>query len=150
MPDGADGAADREPARFARGHFRALKLWFVIRSYGVSGLRERIAKHIALAQDLAKRVAAEKDFEVLSPAKLALFNFRYRPEGMAEGEALDALNEALITALNDSGALYLTQNRIGGAFTIRFSVGQTYTEQRHVDAAWDRIRETARALPLPQ
>ena len=75
------------------------------------------------------------------------FNFRYRPEGFEDGEALDRLNEALINRLNDSGALYLTQNRIGDAFCIRFSVGQTGTEKRHVDAAWEKIKETAQSLP---
>ncbi len=127
--------------------FRALKLWFVIRSYGVEGLRRRIAEHIALAQALAEKMKAEEHFEVLSPARLALFNFRYRPEGFEDGEALDRLNEALINRLNDSGALYLTQNRIGDAFCIRFSVGQTGTEKRHVDAAWEKIKETAQSLP---
>jgi aromatic-L-amino-acid decarboxylase len=126
--------------------FRALKLWFVIRSYGVDGLREKIAAHIDWARELAEQMKAEEDFELLSPARLALFNFRYRPDGMAEGEALDALNQELLTRLNDSGALYLTQNRLGGAYTIRFSVGQTATERRHVQAAWQTIRDTARKL----
>ncbi len=86
---------------------------------------------------------------MLSPARLALFNFRYRPEGMAEGAALDTLNQELLTRLNDSGALYLTQNRLNGAYTIRFSVGQTATERRHVQAAWEAIKDTARGLPDP-
>ena len=110
---------------------------------------QRIAAHIDWARELAEQMKAEEDFELLSPARLALFNFRYRPGGIAEGEALDALNQELLTRLNDSGALYLTQNRLGGAYTSRFSVGQTATERRHVQAAWETIKDTARALPRP-
>ena len=126
--------------------FRALKLWFVIRSYGIEGLRARIRAHIALAQAMAREVEAEADFELLAPARLALFCFRYRPRGMDDAEALDALNETLLARLNESGALYLTHTRIGGVYALRFCVGQTNTQQRHVAAAWRRIQDTARAL----
>ena len=126
--------------------FRALKLWFVIRNMGVAEIRRRIAGHIDWAQDLARQVDAAADFELLAPASLALFNFRYHPEGIDDGAGLDRLNERLLNRLNDSGALYLTQNRVNGAYAIRFSVGQTATEQRHVAAAWTTIQQTARAL----
>ncbi len=126
--------------------FRALKLWFVFRNLGVAEIRRRIAAHIDWAQDLAAQVAAAPDFELLAPASLALFNFRYHPAGVDDGAALDRLNERLLNRLNDSGALYLTQNRVNGAFAIRFSVGQTATEQRHLAAAWTRIQQTAREL----
>jgi aromatic-L-amino-acid decarboxylase len=127
--------------------FRALKLWFVIRAYGVDGLRERIAGHIAMARNLAEKVKAETDFEVMAPARLALFCFRHLPEGLDDAEAIDGHNQRLVEALNATGALYLTHTRIGGAYAIRFCVGQLWTEQRHVDAAWKTIRETARSLP---
>jgi len=126
--------------------FRALKLWFVIRSYGVSGLRAIIERHIALAREAEAALAAEPDFEIMAPARLALFCFRYHPQGVDEPGRLDALNEALLNRLNDSGKLYLTQTRLAGAYVIRFQVGQTRTERRHVDAALDLIRETARSL----
>jgi len=126
--------------------FRALKLWFVIRSFGVDGLRERIRAHIALARKLAAEIAAVPDFEVVAPARLAMFCFRYRPAGMAEGEALDGLNQRLVDRLNDSGALYLTSTQLKGGTVIRFQVGQTTTERRHVAAAWAAIQKTARAL----
>ncbi len=128
--------------------FRALKLWFVIRSYGTRGLRTRIAAHIAMAQDLARAVGEADDFELVAPPSLALFCFRYRPKGIDDAATLDDLNVRLVAALNDSGALYLTHTRVNGAYAIRFSVGQTTTEQRHLDAAWARIQETARAMPI--
>ncbi|MFQ5785814.1 MAG: pyridoxal phosphate-dependent decarboxylase family protein [Alphaproteobacteria bacterium] len=126
--------------------FRALKLWFVIRSYGVAGLREMIAGHIAMAQALADEVAANDDFEVLAPARLALFCFRYRPPGLDDEARLDALNRRLLDAINAGGTAYFTQTLVGGRFAIRFCVGQTRTERRHVEAAWRCIHETARAL----
>jgi len=126
--------------------FRALKLWFVIRSYGVSGLQEMIRKHITLAEALCGEVRNEADFEILSPLRLSLFSFRYRPNGIDDEAALDALNLRLIETINDTGQTYLTQNRVKGCFAIRFVIGQTNTEKRHVDAAWHLIKETARAL----
>ncbi len=126
--------------------FRALKLWFVIRSYGVAELRRMLAAHIELAREASGWIESAEDFELLAPRSLALLNFRYHPKGVDDPGALDRLNERMLEALNDSGALYLTQNRVRGALAIRLSIGQTYTERRHVEAAWKRIRETARAL----
>lgn len=126
--------------------FRALKLWFVIRSYGIDGLRRLLARHIAWCQELAKEVAAAPDFELLSPAILALFCFRYHPGGVDDETELDRLNQLLLERLNDSGGLYLTQNRVKGKYAIRLTVGQTSTERRHVQTAWERIQETARRL----
>lgn len=129
--------------------FRALKLWFVMRSFGAERLRERIAAHIALARELEGWIVAEPGFELVAPRSLALVNFRFHPPGVDDGEAVDRLNESLLEVLNASGRLYLTQNRVNGAFAIRLSIGQTWTERRHVEAAWDAIRETAGSLARP-
>ena len=129
--------------------FRALKLWFVIRSYGVEGLRTLLRRHIALARNAESWVAAAPDFEIVAPRSLALFNFRYRPEGDVAEAELDRINTTLLHRLNDSGSVYFTQNRVLGRFAIRWSIGQFNTEERHVAAAWELIRTTARALPLP-
>jgi aromatic-L-amino-acid decarboxylase len=126
--------------------FRALKLWFVLRSYGVTEIRRRIAEHIELAREAAAWMQAAADFELLAPLSLALFNFRYHPKGLDDPDALDRLNENLLHELNNSGALYLTQNSVNGAYSIRFAVGQTSTERRHVAAAWQTIQDTARSL----
>ena len=126
--------------------FRALKLWFVLRSYGVVEIRRRIAAHIRMAGEIAALIEAAEDFEILAPLSIALFNFRFHPKGINDDSELDRLNERLLLALNDSGDLYLTQNDVRGAFAIRFSVGQTDTEPRHVMLAWQAIQETARNL----
>lgn len=124
--------------------FRALKLWFVIRSYGVSGLRARIAAHIAMAQRLAGEIADAKDFELMAPVPLALLCLRYRPAGLKDEAAIDALNETLLEKVNDTGRAYFTHTRLGGHYVIRFSIGQTATEWRHVEAAWHLLRGMAR------
>lgn len=123
--------------------FRALKLWFVIRSYGVEGLRAIIREHVRLAGLFADWVETDADFEIMAPPVLSLINFRYRPRGVDDPEELDRLNEALLHRINDDGRIYLTQNRVGGRYVIRMSIGQTTTEQRHVEEGWAVIRELA-------
>ena len=125
--------------------FRALKLWFVLRSYGLAGLRELIRRHIALAEWLEGEIAAHPDFELMAPRSLSLLNFRYAPAGADTG-ALDELNERLLHALNDEGRIYLTQNIVRGAYAIRISIGQTGTERIHVEQAWKAIRTAADRL----
>lgn len=118
--------------------FRALKLWFVIRHYGVEGLRHHIRYHVELAQRFAAWVQADPDFEVAAPAPLNLVCFRHR--------AGDALNQQLLDRLNQSGQLYLTHTRLHGKLTLRMSIGQTHTEERHVAHAWQAIRTLATEL----
>lgn len=119
--------------------FRALKLWFVIRHYGVEGLQHHIRRHVALAQEFASWVNASRDFELVAPAPLNLVCFAHR--------AGDEFNRRLLERLNQSGRLYLTHTTLNGRYVLRFCVGQTHTEARHVKAAWELIRETAQTLP---
>ena len=125
--------------------FRALKLWFVIRSYGAEGLRRILRRHIEIARQVVSWIDDSPDFEVMAPRTLSLFNFRYHPPGI-EGPALDSLNETLLHRLNDDGRVYFTQNRVHGAFVLRWSIGQTHTKIHHVEDAWRLIREEARSL----
>ena len=120
--------------------FRALKLWFVIRHYGAEGLRHHIRRHVALAQDFARWVAASDRFELAAPPPLNLVCFRHRG-----GEEI---NRQLLDRLNRSGALYLTHTVLNGRYTLRFCVGQTWTEARHVEQAWQRIQQTVTELEL--
>jgi len=120
--------------------FRALKLWFVIRSYGVDGLKRIIRNHIKMAEHLERQIAGDPDFELMAPRQLSLLNFRYAPAG---ADDLDSLNARLLNAINDDGVTYLTQNLINGSYSIRFQIGQTLTEQKHVDTAWQRVRVLA-------
>jgi aromatic-L-amino-acid/L-tryptophan decarboxylase len=127
--------------------FRALKLWFVIRSYGLERLQAMLRDHITWTADLAEMIRMEPDFELVTPPKLALLTFRYRPPGLADEAELDLLNEGLLHALNDDGRVYLTQTRVRGRYVIRFAIGQLYTTRAHVARAWRVIGEVARNLP---
>jgi aromatic-L-amino-acid/L-tryptophan decarboxylase len=124
--------------------FRALKLWFVIRSYGVEALQEMIRRHVAWAEELAALVDGDPAFELVTPPILSLFSFRYAPAGAAD---VDALNQALVERINDDGRIYVTQTRHEEKFVIRFQVGQTSTTRADVMLAWDVIREIADRLP---
>ncbi|HEX6615232.1 MAG TPA: pyridoxal-dependent decarboxylase [Gemmatimonadales bacterium] len=123
--------------------FRALKLWFVIRSYGVQGLRALIRKHATLAREFATWLEAEPDFELMAPVPFGLVCFRYHPPGRSE-EELDAINARLLAAVNASRRRFLTHTRLGGRYVIRLVVGQRGTEREDVAAAWDAMRQAAR------
>jgi aromatic-L-amino-acid decarboxylase len=115
--------------------FRSLKLWFVIRHYGVEGLQHHVRYHVQLAQEFLSWVQQNERFEVVAPAPLNLVCFRFRGS--------DEQNQRLLNNLNQSGDLYLTHTRLADRFVLRFCVGQTNTEKRHVERAWRRIQEEA-------
>jgi aromatic-L-amino-acid decarboxylase len=115
--------------------FRALKLWFVIRHYGIEGLQYHIRRHVELAQQFAGWVKNDDRFELAAPAPLNLVCFRHKGG--------DERNQKLMDRLNRSGDLYLTHTRLNDRLTLRFCVGQTNTMQRHVERAWRRIQEEA-------
>jgi aromatic-L-amino-acid decarboxylase len=113
--------------------FRSLKLWFVIRHYGIEGLQHHIREHVRLAQQFAEWVRGDQRFELAAPACLNLVCFRLL--------AGDSANQQLMDRLNSSGDLYLTHTKLDGKFTLRFCVGQTNTQARHVERAWQRIQQ---------
>ncbi|MBN3035276.1 MAG: aspartate aminotransferase family protein [Bacteroidales bacterium] len=123
--------------------FRALKLWFVIRSFGVNGLRQMIRQHIEMAEELEQRIREESVFELLAPRTLNLVCFRYHPPGIDNPSEIDRINEKLLQALNKSGKLFLTHTRLNGMYTLRMVIGQTRVDRHHVIRAWNMIRETA-------
>lgn len=95
--------------------FRALKLWFTLRAYGLEGLRARIRNHVTWSQDLARTLAAIPGLRIVTPPSLSLFTFALED---------DAATEALLTRINDDGRIYLTQTRHEGAYVIRVQIGQ--------------------------
>jgi len=112
--------------------FRALKLWFVIRHYGVEGLQSVVREHLRLAKEFASWVEESPDFVLAAPVPVNLVCFRH--------VGGDEVNEAIMHRLNDSGKLFLTHTKLGGRFTLRMSIGQTTTEERHVRKAWEEIK----------
>jgi aromatic-L-amino-acid decarboxylase len=125
--------------------FRALKLWFVIRTYGVRGIQDRIREHLRLTQEVVSAVREAEDFELLAPAPLNTVCFRYRPAGLSDREQLNALNEHLLEQVNATGKLYITHTKLDGDYTLRFVVGQTNVAERHVRDGWRLIAQTAHA-----
>ena len=125
--------------------FRALKLWFVIRSYGVEGLRAMIRRHVELAQELAGWVDADPDFELMAPVPFGLVCFRYRPDGVSDTQ-VDDLNRRLLARVNASRRVHLTHTQLGERYVIRMAIGQRETERQHVEEAWGLIRDAAKAV----
>jgi aromatic-L-amino-acid decarboxylase len=115
--------------------FRALKLWFVLRSFGIEGIQARIRQHVALARELAGWIAADARFELALPVNLNLVCFRHRSGDDATQHILDRVNA--------SGKLFISHTRLNDRLTLRFCVGQTNVERRHVEAAWEDIRDEA-------
>ena len=115
--------------------FRALKLWFLIRHYGVEGLQHNVREHVRLAQQFAEWVRRDDRFELAAPAPLNLVCFRHK--------AGDAVNQGIMDRLNQSGDLFLTHTKIKGKLTLRLSIGQLHTQERHVEKAWTRIQQEA-------
>lgn len=122
--------------------FRALKLWFVIRSYGVEGIRAMVRQHVELAQTFAGWIRADGQFELMAPVNLSLVCFRFNPGGMGE-EALATKNKEILEKLNATGKVFLTHTSLKGRYAIRLSVGQRSTERRHVQLVWDLLKECA-------
>ena len=139
---------------------RALKLWMLIRWFGLDGLRRRIAFHLDLAETFTEWIDDDPDWERLAPVPFSTVCFRYRPARYAGHEAepavaarLDALNEQLLNAVNATGEVFLSHTRLRDTFTIRLAVGNLRTQQHHVGHAWALLRAAAARLhdhPEPQ
>jgi aromatic-L-amino-acid/L-tryptophan decarboxylase len=126
--------------------FRALKLWFVIRNFGAVRIREFVTRHLEMAEWITEKIALEPDFDLLAFTRFGLVCFRYQPLGIKDEIAVDELNRQLEKQINDSGKMYISHTVVNGKYTLRLVVGQTYVQQRHVEAAFERIIETARNL----
>ncbi len=123
--------------------FRALKLWILLRWFGLDGLRRRIEHHIAMADAFAGWVDAAPDWERLAPVPFSTVCFRWNPGPGAGAVDLDAANAAIIDAVNRTGEIFLSHTRLDDRFTIRLSVGNLRTEPRHVERAWRLLRDAA-------
>jgi aromatic-L-amino-acid decarboxylase len=117
--------------------FRALKLWFVLRSYGAEGLRRHVRGHVRLSKMFTDLVAQDHRFELCSPQQLNLTCFRH--------VGGDDVSERLLRDLNDTGRVFLSHTRLAGHYVIRCCIGGTWTEQRHVEMLWRLIDELAPA-----
>ena len=133
--------------------FRALKLWMLLRYFGLEGLRRRIEYHLELGQRFMRWIDESPDFERLAPVPFSTICFRYRPAWLAAkqdetdvAEELDRLNVALMDAINRSGEVFLSHTRLRGRFTIRLALANLRTEDADLDRVWQVIRREAAAL----
>ena len=124
--------------------FRALKLWFVLRSFGVEGIQQRLRGHIALAQELASWIDAEPEWEIAAPHPLSVVCFRHVPPGLAP-EDVDAHNLAVMDAVNAGGEVFLSSTRLYGRVVLRIAIGNERTTRDDVALAWDALRREAAA-----
>lgn len=125
--------------------FRSLKLWFIIRYFGVEGLAARIKHHIELAQEFAKWIDDEKDFERMAPVPFSTVCFRYNPGNKTE-EELNEMNEKMLEKINYSGKIFLSHTKLNGKFVIRLTIGSIRHERRHVEEAWEIIKKSVKKI----
>jgi aromatic-L-amino-acid decarboxylase len=121
--------------------FRGLKLWFVLRAFGLDGIRERIRAHVAMARELRSWIEADRDFELLAPSPFSTVVFRHRGG--------DAVNRSIEQAVNESGQAFISHTTVRGVYALRIAIGNLRTTQEDVRVAWELIREVARSSPTP-
>jgi aromatic-L-amino-acid decarboxylase len=132
---GDSGATNLMDYGFQLGRrFRSLKLWMVIRAFGVEGLRERIREHCALARGLASRIEAHPGFELAAPVPFSAVCFRAVVDGTPEEQ--DRFNERLIAHVNAAGPFFLSHTVLNGRYTPRVAIGNIRTSREHIDALW--------------
>lgn len=120
--------------------FRALKLWMIIRSFGVDGLAALVREHCRLASDLAATIAATPGWMVVAPVHFGLVVFRYQPEGSTDAAA-DRLTEETMHRVNDTGEVFLSHTKVRGRYAIRLSIGNERTTPAHVQRAWTLLQQ---------
>ena len=124
--------------------FRALKLWMVIRAFGVDGLAERIREHCRLAREMAGWIEAEPGFELAAPVPFSVVCFRAVPPGDPEDQ--DRFNERLLAEVNAAGPVFLSHTKLRGRYVLHAAIGNIRTTEEHVRQAWELVRETAESL----
>ena len=126
--------------------FRALKLWFVLRYFGRSGIVEAVREHVRLARVFARWIEDAADFEILAPVPFSVVAFRYRPPGDDDEAELDAVNAEILDRVNASGDVFLSHTRVNGRYAIRLAVGNLRSREEHVARAWELLRQAAAAV----
>nr|QAT78104.1 phenylacetaldehyde synthase [Rosa hybrid cultivar] len=132
--------------------FRSLKLWLVLRSYGVANLRNFIRIHVKMAKTFEGLVRMDKRFEILVPRNFSLVCFRISPSALIssnEDDEIGMVNEVnckLLEAINASGKAYMTHAVVGGLYVLRCAVGATLTEEKHIVEAWNVVQDHAQAI----
>jgi len=115
--------------------FRSLKLWMILRYFGQEGLAARIHEHIRLGQLVARWIDESPDFERLAPTPFSTVCFRAHPQGIDDEQQLEALNERIMSSINEAGHFFLSHTKLHGQFTMRVAIGNMRTAEQHLSAA---------------
>ena len=126
--------------------FRSLKLWFVIRSYGIGGIKKILKKHIKLAKLINEKIEKINDFEITAKRNFNMVNFRFKPIKINDENKLNNLNKKLLKKLNSSGKIYLSHTKINNIFSLRMPIGNTFSSKKYVISSWNLIKKTARSI----
>ncbi|KAF3453719.1 hypothetical protein FNV43_RR04160 [Rhamnella rubrinervis] len=141
--------------------FRALKVWLVLRSYGVEKLRDMLRNHVRMAENFEELLRADTRFEIVFPRNFALVCFRICPaaigaakptqtnssekisEDVDDQKRINEVNKKLLESINASGSIYMTHSVVDGIYMLRFAVGASLTEESHISSAWKVIKHHA-------
>jgi aromatic-L-amino-acid decarboxylase len=119
--------------------FRALKLWFVLRNFGLEGIKEKLRNHMSLAKDFEEKVKASEDFKIMAPVNFNLVCFQFNPEGSNDTQKTNSLNKEIMDSINNEGQIYLTHTKLKGNLVLRMAIGQTNVASEHIEKAWNVI-----------
>ena len=126
--------------------FRALKLWFVIRSYGMEGIRIRLRKHVALNEYFASKINSSPHFKLFMPPFATFTAFRLHPPGIEDKTQLNEMNQEFLDLLNSSGEMYLSHTKLQGHYIIRMIIAQTYVNKKDIDKVLVILTEQAKSF----
>jgi aromatic-L-amino-acid decarboxylase len=123
--------------------FRALKLWFIIRSFGVEGMIGILRKHCRLAREFASWIDADNNFERIAPVPFSVVCFRYHPKGILDEGKLEQMNAQIIDRINTTGEAFLSHTKLNGRYTIRLAIGNIATAEKHVARLWELVKQAS-------
>lgn len=129
--------------------FRALKLWFVIRTYGMEGIRAKLRNHLELAQKAKSWIENEADMEILAPVNFNTICFRMNPANLPSDQ-LNSLNESWMNRVNHTGKVFFSHTKLNDSYVIRWVIGQTDVQEKHIAAAWSLLKEEKQKLLAEQ
>ena len=126
--------------------FRALKLWFVIRSYGINGIKKYLKNHINLAKYLKKIIVDDNEFELTTEQNMNMINFRFNPKKSKNNNEINKLNVKLIHELNKTGKIYLSHTMINDIYSIRMPIGSTSVNIDNIKSSWKLIKKVSQNI----
>ncbi len=125
--------------------FRALKLWFVMRNFGLDGIQSKLRLHLSLTDYLTQKIIRHSDFELITNPEVGLICFRYFDKNKTD-EDLNKINAQMLYSLNQTGKVFLSHTKLNNKYVLRLSIGQTYVEKKHIDNFWELLLSVAMAL----